>query len=558
MPEKIVDFPQQPSPPITDEEKAKRVTAEVERLSRLPEVEWRFWVKRSSAERLGIPPEELRQLVEVRLREVAKTKRKAEAETRRQDRRIERQREKDQRREAKEAEKKSKDKGKAFTEIAQLPTDRSEAELERLAERIGEDAGAVSAEFEEYTESVIEPSSTPSKEWDVEAWPDQVTTEELLPAVVKKIDQHFAARPHEILAISLWAMMTWVHDIATYSTILAATSPEPDSGKTTMLGTVGFLVPRPIRTSETTGPNIFRLVDANKPTFILDEADTIFKRKPDVTSIFNDSWTIGSKISRQMKINGRWVTVYFSVFCPKAIGVLGANVPRAMTSRCITIKTLPKRPEDTQRFDHVDDETFAELRRKLLRWATDNAATLKDAKPSFPAGFNNRLQMNWRLLLSIAELAGGDWPQRTQEAAERVSRLTYKPSLGRQLLAALQRIFAGHTELTSERIVARLRANPADLWCEYNRGGAITQRQVAHLLEQYDIASVVLHPTRRSNFSRHGYRLAQFVDAFARYVPADPNIRTSQPRPKPRKKPKRKSPKKSQARKQRKKRRRAR
>jgi hypothetical protein len=34
------------------------------------------------------------------------------------------------------------------------------------------------------------------------------------------------------------------------------------------------------------------------------------------------------------------------------------------------------------------------------------------------------------------------------------------------------------------------------------------------------------HPTKRADCSRHGYRAAQFEDAFARFLPREPNIRT--------------------------------
>ena len=322
--------------------------------------------------------------------------------------------------------------------------------------------------------------------------------------------------------------MTWVHEVAaTYSTILAATSPEPDSGKSTMLGTVSFLVPRPFSAVEATGATIYRFVDAHKPTFILDEADTIFKRKPDITSIFNASWTKGTKIPRQVKINGDYTTVWFDPFCPKAIGVLGANVPRALASRCITIKTWPKRPEDKQSFDHVDDDTFAELRRKLARWSADNAVALKDARPLYPAGFNNRLAVNWRLLLAIAELAGGQWPKQAREAAERISRTARKTSWGVQMLQAFQQIFAsGRAAIPSREVVAVLTADPDSAWCEFNHGGAITQRQVAAVLEPYEIHPIVIHPTRRSSSSPRGYKREQFHDAFARFLPSDPHIRT--------------------------------
>lgn len=534
---RIVEFPKSE---ISDEERAHRIRVEVDRLVRLAPGEWLIWYKRN-AQKLGIAPEALREFIEAKLRDIAAEKRAAEAEKRRQEERVERQRrsaereegrkqEKEQRRIEKDAERKAKEKGKAFADIAKLPSDRCEAELDKRAERFDEDPAALRDEFSEFADSTIDTTSTPSAIWDVEPWSEPVVTAALLRDLIDKIDQHFATRPYEVLTIALWVMMAWVHEIATYSTILAATSPEPDSGKTTMLGTTSFLVPRPFSVVEATGPNIYRFVDAHKPTFILDEADTIFKRKPDINSIFNASWTKGTKIPRQVKIGGVYVTVWFDPFCPKAIGVLGSNVPRALASRCITIKTLPKRREDKQSFDHVDDEVFATLRRQLARWSGDNASALKNARPLYPANFNNRLQVNWRLLLAVAELAGGQWPKKAREAAEHISRTARKPSLGLQLLAAMQKMFVGRAEITSEEIVTQLRSDLDSIWVDYRGKGQITQRQVADLLEQYDITPHPLHPTKRKNFARRGYKLAQFVDVFARYVPSDPIIRSSRRR----------------------------
>jgi len=61
---------------------------------------------------------------------------------------------------------------------------------------------------------------------------------------------------------------------------------------------------------------------------------------------------------------------------------------------------------------------------------------------------------------------------------------------------------------------------------KYRGRGPITKNQVAALLRDYDIRPVVVHPTKRADFSRHGYRAAQFDDAFARFLPDEPNIRT--------------------------------
>jgi hypothetical protein len=44
------------------------------------------------------------------------------------------------------------------------------------------------------------------------------------------------------------------------------------------------------------------------------------------------------------------------------------------------------------------------------------------------------------------------------------------------------------------------------------------------LLKDFEIRPVVVHPTKRADVSRH--RAAQFEDAFARFLPPEPNIRT--------------------------------
>ena len=152
--------------------------------------------------------------------------------------------------------------------------------------------------------------------------------------------------------------------------------------------------------------------------------------------------------------------------------------------------------------------------RKLARWASDNVRIIKDLKPPQPPGFNNRLNANWKLLLQIAR-----WPEQARRSAIYLSRAPYEPSVGVQLLAALRATFnKNRTEITSDR------------WCRSSspiqtcRGrnccrGPITKNQVAALLRDYDIRPVVIHPTKRADFSRHGYRAAQFEDAFSPLAP---------------------------------------
>ena len=78
----------------------------------------------------------------------------------------------------------------------------------------------------------------------------------------------------------------------------------------------------------------------------------------------------------------------------------------------------------------------------------------------------------------------------------------------------------------SEQVVQELLADPDLQWHEYRGRGPITKNQVAALLKDFEVRPVVVHPTKRADVSRHGYRAAQFEDAFARFLPPEPNIRT--------------------------------
>ena len=98
-------------------------------------------------------------------------------------------------------------------------------------------------------------------------------------------------------------------------------------------------------------------------------------------------------------------------------------------------------------------------------------------------------------------------------------------------------MFIARTEMFSSDMIVELKSDPTSIWADYNHGGPVTQRQVAHLLSAYDIQPMVLHMKgSNSKLSFRGYKRDQFADAFALYVPSDPNVRTSPKPTKPTKK----------------------
>jgi hypothetical protein len=496
-----------------DEEQTRKIMAEAARLAGQPELERTHWMNRHAeqyVERFGITIEEMKTYVKIIVNDNASKARDEKAE--------QQQRQRDQQQIVKDADRKAKDKQNAFATIVKLPSPQHKVKLVELAKRLDEDLATLREEFSELIEVERAAMPTVPTGWSVEPWDDPVTTAALLQALVDKLSKHIAARPDELLAIALWIMLTWVHEIAaSYSPYLVLTSSDPDSGKTTALTILRFLTPKAYLCAELTGPSLFRFVDREKPSMFVDDADDQFIRKPDLRTIFNVAWTRGFTIPRQEKIGGAWMTVHFDPFCPKAVTMIGLNLPPALRSRCIVVKLWPKKADDkVEPFSLIGDEECNVLRRKAMRWSTDNAVSLKTAQPLLPAGFNNRLANNWRLQLAIAELGDETWSQLARDAAERLTRDRSNPSWRQLLLRTIAQLGSdGRKYILSSTLTKELTGDPTSPWNEYpgyRRIGKVTERQVAILLNALDIFPTLCTPKRLS-----GYMLADFAKAFAHF-----------------------------------------
>jgi Protein of unknown function (DUF3631) len=499
--ENVVGFPKS-EPELTPEERARRLKAEVERLARQSPAEWMFWLD-DSAQRHGVELAKLKAMVEATIKANEKKAREDKAEDRQRDQRAE-----------KDAARKRKETEKAFEVLTKLPSAEQETRLADLAKRVDEDVEILRAEFEAFAGTDVRDVE------DVEPWPEPVDTKTPLTEVMAQIHRYVVVHDDDAaVAMVLWICFAWLHaDIAVHSPILVITGADADCGKTTACGVLQYLTPRAYAAAELTGPNLYRFVDQEHPTLIIDDADRLFERKPDLVHIVNVGWTRGTKIPRQYRGTTKW----FSPFCPKVVSGVSLLLPRTTATRTITVRLLPKLShEKVDAFQHVDDDDFRTLRRKLARWSADNAATLKDARPAM-AALNNRAGMNWKLLLAIADLAGAEWAKRARQAAVKLTRERRDPSVGKRLLAAFYGLFARHgVMLTSANVQRWLTADEDGEWAEYNgRHGPISKRQIALLLDAYGINPGVIHPDGHK--AERGYRVEQFETAFRHFLGKSP------------------------------------
>ena len=283
-----------------------------------------YYLETGVAEKLGLNRVAMQTMIEKVIERNEKAKQEAKGETRReqtakqkQDAGAKREQEREQARLEKESARKAKAKAKEFKALVPLPSKDRRTRLAALAMQLGEDLDTITAEFDVHIGAdkreagAIEPWARPGRRW------------ELLAELTAQVQHFIVMNDDGALTIALWIMFSWVHESAVHSPILVITSAEKDSGKSTLLGVLGYLTPRPYSTVEVTGPGLFHIVDYMHPTLIIDEVDKLFQRKNDLLHIINSGWTRGTKVTRIVRGFPR----EFDTFCPKLIGMKGLRLP---------------------------------------------------------------------------------------------------------------------------------------------------------------------------------------------------------------------------------------
>jgi hypothetical protein len=137
----------------------------------------------------------------------------------------------------------------------------------------------------------------------------------------------------------------------------------------------------------------------------------------------------------------------------------------------------------------------------------DNQHVYEAQDPEIPDQLFNRVEDNWRPLLALADVIGGEWPVRLREIAVRIAELEAgeDPSTDTQLLRDIQDIFGERPWVTSNDLVLGLAGR------EY----PLSAKRLANRLKPYGIEP---RQERRGTRVERGYLAQDFADAFARYL----------------------------------------
>ncbi len=336
---------------------------------------------------------------------------------------------------------------------------------------------------------------------------------------------------------ALWIIHTYAIVVAECTPYLAISSPEKRSGKSRLLEVLATLVANPWYTGRVTAAVLYRKIDAESPTLLLDESDAAFKSGEEyaeaLRGILNTGHRRGGKTTCCVR-KGEGISYQdFSTFAPKTIAGIG-KLPDTIADRSIPFQLKRKtRLEKVERFRLRNVRPEAErLRERLEAWVTQHLNALRDARPELPISLTDRQQDGAEPLLAIADAAGGEWPWYARSA---LVELCCDPqaaddSIGTRLLSDIRQIFKAQDtdRLPSAELASALAGIETSPWGEWCHGKPITADRVARQLKPFDIRPKNI---RFEEEILKGYEISDFEDAWARYLPLDCNVPVSPPRP---------------------------
>jgi hypothetical protein len=407
-----------------------------------------------------------------------------------------------------------------------------EGERAKVAKRLGIRRSALDTVVEA-KKRAAEGEDMPLEEADElgpEPWPEPVTDiAVVLDTASTAIGQHVVTSGLVCDVAALWSLHSYfLH----HERIIIPISPRfeigavsPICGKSTLLDCVGHLAWRPFDAAASlTTAVVFRLIDMYRPTMILDEMDDLLRAhdRTELGSLLRASHKRNARVPRNVPTaDGKsWGLTWFAAWHTYAYTIVGRLKP-AMQSRAIRVTLLRARPAELKQLKPMvngESPILRECGSKFRRWAQDQTAL---PAAEIPEGISYRDADNWRPLLRIAALVGGDWPQRARDAAIALNGRTVAVGDVVPLLTDIFAAFGGRERLTTAELTAAMLAleEPSADWRIAYKKGPINEYWLRDHLKGLVHAPEHERKWKAGKKTVRGYRKEHFRDALERYLP---------------------------------------
>lgn len=350
---------------------------------------------------------------------------------------------------------------------------------------------------------------------------------------------HYAtlADPYHYLPVTLWIIGTYVFqdfDAFPYITITSATKR---SGKTRLSELIGFTCAKPRSFSALSAASLFRIIAAEQPTIIFDEAEQLSSEvQSTLRSVLNTGYRKGQSIPRVVA-GGK--VEEFTVYCPKVFVLIG-DVYDTLKDRSIIIRMV--RSDTPKRF--VTSTAKAEG----LQISSKIEHAIKSRKKEIAAAFLNhegsdflmdRDEEIWTPLFVLCQIFCPDRLEQLKTAAvdiatektadsrryiqlQKEESRAVDDSYAQKLLLDLYGVMLTEGKvISSTGAVDALRAIPVSPWRKF-RGGGIKGNDIVKMLSRFGVrpGRIALGSGRGNRTFRRGYKREDIEAAVRKSNPA--------------------------------------
>jgi hypothetical protein len=455
--------------------------------------------------------------------------------------------------------------------LAKLPRTEYEKARKRIAQEHGVRVGHLDREVALRRHRPADADDDTAAGWDKpptdEPWPDPVP--ELGPVLAAAVEgmAQFLVVPRPYLdAVALWSTASHLvqsEEIALpIMPQLGVQSDGPESGKSTLLECIATLAYRGILRSSYTGPTLFRRINEQQVTYCLSDLHTILTDpRSEIHAVIKSCHRRAEAFVDRTEENSggtRYVATY-KCWSALAWGSIGPMTSE-MHGRAILLRLQPALPEESRKLDHSSpsrSKVLIDCRRQIAAYCSRLHSL---PTPEMPPSLHSRSADNWRPLLALADLFGGDWPQRAREAITEVRKVQPRPDLRERLLVAVRDAFDSHerkdveaaaqqtnkvldeadlaaitarpdTKIPTRALLDTLNNDEESGLGEANHGRSITAywlRDHLHgLLDPPGSQQWEEDSTGSTRKHVRGYKWHQFADAHSRHIPTQRGITPS-------------------------------
>lgn len=336
--------------------------------------------------------------------------------------------------------------------------------------------------------------------------------------------------PVKVFATAAWVIAAWLIMEFDRFPHFAIYSPVKRCGKTTFLLLLQHIVPRPYNTANISPAAIYRLVDKERPTLLIDEAQSLSESRKNTEASAVCGELLNASTSRHscsVRCGGKDGSeiVKYSLYSPKVIASIG-QVNGVLADRSLTIRMERKRDDQQVKraLERDIDPHGRAIAEKIEEWAEANRERVAEAYAAVEP-FNVQNDRLADMLLALQAVIFLLAPDRMKELQDYAELLVNEDTEMERATPEVRLLLACREILTDDFIptaalLAKLNARQQDDPQDYGFKGEMNAERLASLLRMFDI-----RPWKKQakiagkHFQERGYRRADFVEAWGRYLP---------------------------------------